>query len=184
MKIRSVSFVGRIVPALIAALAFVVVPDVARTADANLRPKNIILMIADGTGTNTIAATGHVHRKARQADFRRRCVDQDLCLDLPVADRRDPERRSARPRPRPRRDLRPRQELGHDARHDDDGAQPRPFCRLCLDQAHSPGLREYDCIHRHRTQDLQQRRQCRRQREAHDDLRRACAARGQRPLVS
>ena len=33
-------------------------PDVARTADANLRPKNIILMVADGTGTNTIAATG------------------------------------------------------------------------------------------------------------------------------
>ena len=58
MKIRSVSLVGRIVPALIAALAFVVVSDVARTADANLRPKNIILMIADGTGTNTIAATG------------------------------------------------------------------------------------------------------------------------------
>ena len=58
MKIRSVSFIGRIVPALIAALAVVVVPDVARTADANLRPKNIILMIADGTGTNTIAATG------------------------------------------------------------------------------------------------------------------------------
>ncbi len=58
MKVGSVSFVGRIMPGLFAAFAFVVFSDAARTADANLRPKNIILMIADGTGTNTIAATG------------------------------------------------------------------------------------------------------------------------------
>src|ERR1700754_3049789 len=58
MKVRSLRLVGRFVPPLIAALAFAIVSDVAHTADANLRPKNIILMISDGTGANTIAATG------------------------------------------------------------------------------------------------------------------------------
>lgn len=48
----------RFAPVLMASLVLVVASDVARTADANLRPKNIILMISDGTGTNTIAATG------------------------------------------------------------------------------------------------------------------------------
>ena len=58
MNVRSASLVGRIMTGLIPALAFVVVADVARPADSNPRPKNIILMISDGTGTNTIAATG------------------------------------------------------------------------------------------------------------------------------
>ena len=48
----------RFAPVLIASLVLVAASDVARTAGANLRPKNIILMISDGTGTNTIAATG------------------------------------------------------------------------------------------------------------------------------
>jgi alkaline phosphatase len=58
MKACSLPFIGRFLPLSIAGLAFIVTTDVARTADANLRPKNIILMISDGTGTNTIAATG------------------------------------------------------------------------------------------------------------------------------
>jgi alkaline phosphatase len=58
MKARSPRPVGRFLPLSIAGLAFIATTDVAQTADANHRPKNIILMIADGTGTNTIAATG------------------------------------------------------------------------------------------------------------------------------
>jgi alkaline phosphatase len=58
MKIPSFSSPVRLAPAMMASLAFATASDVAHTADANLRPKNVILMIADGTGTNTIAATG------------------------------------------------------------------------------------------------------------------------------
>lgn len=57
MKTCSLSCAGRVLPLFIATLALVST-DVARPADANLRPKNIILMISDGTGTNTIAAAG------------------------------------------------------------------------------------------------------------------------------
>jgi alkaline phosphatase len=58
MNACSVALVGRIMPGLMAGLALLAMPDGARTADADLRPKNVILMIADGTGANTITATG------------------------------------------------------------------------------------------------------------------------------
>jgi alkaline phosphatase len=47
-----------LLPLSVAALALVVATGLARAAEANPQPKNVILMIADGTGANTIAATG------------------------------------------------------------------------------------------------------------------------------
>jgi alkaline phosphatase len=58
MRAPSLRVIGRFFPLFIAGVTPLVTADVAHTADANLRPKNIILMISDGTGTNTIAATG------------------------------------------------------------------------------------------------------------------------------
>ena len=58
MRAPSLRAIGRSFPLFVAGVTSLVAADVAHTADANLRPKNIILMISDGTGTNTIAATG------------------------------------------------------------------------------------------------------------------------------
>src|SRR5262245_47929166 len=59
MKARALAFMRKVLLSLwVGGLAFINTADVAHTADANVRPKNIILMISDGTGTNTIAATG------------------------------------------------------------------------------------------------------------------------------
>src|SRR5690242_14344831 len=58
MRAPSLRAIGRFFPLFVAGVTSLITADVAYTADANLSPKNIILMISDGTGTNTIAATG------------------------------------------------------------------------------------------------------------------------------
>jgi alkaline phosphatase len=58
MKTRSAWPIGRLLAPFAAGLTCIVTADIAHTADATLRPKNVILMLSDGTGANTIAATG------------------------------------------------------------------------------------------------------------------------------
>ncbi len=93
---------------------------VGQAAESGTRAKNIILMIADGTGANTMAATGMYTGKLGRQVFDGRCVDQVLCLDLSVANGADSDRGTRRLGPGPRDRLRPREKLGHRARHDND----------------------------------------------------------------
>ena len=58
MKSLRSPFIGRVRTLSVAGLALIVVVDAAQAVEGNTRPKNVILMIADGTGANTIAATG------------------------------------------------------------------------------------------------------------------------------
>ena len=163
MKARPSCFAGRTRFLLIAGLASTIATTAVtapQTAETVMRAKNVILMIADGTGTNTIAATGMYTGKLGKQIFDGATWTKSYVSTYPLRTGETPIAGSAGLAQDPATVYDPAKNWDTVRVRVHDWRQSRPLRRLCLDQAHRAGLRQHDRFCRHGPQDLQQRREC------------------------